>query len=669
MMATGQWAWADDEKRETKVTMDEVVVTATKTKEKRKDVANSVIVLGNEEIEASPATSVGDLLGNELGTDWRTRGNYGGATQEIHFRGMSADGTQLLVNGITFNSSSLGTADVGRIPMNAIERIEVVKGSGSVLYGTGASGGTVNIITKDPKRDQMDLKVSAGYGTESTYKLSAEQGMFLMGDLGYYLTVGRTETDGFRDNSDLTQNDASIKLVWDKGKTFNLSLYGDYIDREYGLPGPRPPAGTTPVVVNGITVYNDESANLLSNGADEDKHVVLKATSNPLEWLGLHAQIDYTNMENYNYNRYRSGSVLRGNRSWYTNEVLGLESNVELKPFSMTKFLFGVQQKSYDYKNRGLDLNTDGSDNTSTQSVTTADFQTTGVFGEVQYRPCKYVKAIIGLRHEDHTEFGTEYLPRYGLIINPRETTTLKVNRGKHFRAPDANDLFYPYELNDYGFAQYIYQGNTNLKPETGWHTDVTLEQYAMDKKLSFSLSYFDWDIDNKIDWGEDVVGTVHTWEPKNLDHYEATGWEIGTKMGPFYNTSLSLNYTYTDAKEQKDQGVLRQALYTSNNAFKGSLTHWLDFGMDVTLIARFTGQRPAYYVNDTDRQPSIKLDSYWLYDLKINQRLSDNWIISGQINNLMNKDYDTYVGYFGGGREPYPGGDRSLFVSVGYEY
>lgn len=669
LVGSAQTALADQEKNGSKVTMDEVVVTATKTKEKREDIANAVIVVDDMDIEASPATSVGALLGNELGVDWRTRGNYGGAAQEIHMRGMGGDGTQVLINGVTTNSPSLGTADVGRIPLNAIDRIEVVKGSGSVLYGSGAMGGLVNIITKDPERDRMDLKASAGYGSENTYQISAEQGMYVFGDLGYYLTANRTETDGFRDNSDLTHNDASIKLVWDKGDKLHLSLYGDYIDREYGLPGPKPPAGTPAQVVNGVTVYNQEAANLLDNGGDEDNHWVLKAKSNPLAWLGINMQADYSTMESYSYNRYKSGAALVGNKSWTTNDILGLEGNVELKPFNGGTLLAGVQHKAYDWENKGLDLNPDGSDNIASLAVATADYHTTGLFGEAQYRPSKYVKATIGVRHEDHSEFGTEVLPRYGLIINPFDTTALKLNTGKHFKAPDANDLFYPYEEYDYIVVKYIFQSNPDLKPETGWHTDVTLEQHLLNKKLFFSLSYFNWDIDDKIRWGEDIVGIVHTWEPKNLDHYEAYGWEVGTKIGPFFNTSLSLNYTYTDAEEQLDQGVLRQAQYTTKNFFKGSLTHWLNFGMDVNLVARFTDERPARYANDTDDLPSEKLDAYWLFDLKINQRLFENWVVSGQANNLMDEEYNAYIKNFLLTPAGYPGAGRSIFVSVAYEY
>jgi outer membrane cobalamin receptor len=150
-------ALAGEEKSPATV-MDEVVVTATKTEETRREIVNSVVVKDRYDIEETPASSLGEVLANEPGLDWRTYGNYGGAAETIKIRGMGADGTLVAVDGVVMNSPSLGTADVGQIPLNSIERVEVVKGPGSLLYGSGAMGGTVNIITKAPKRDSFAAK-------------------------------------------------------------------------------------------------------------------------------------------------------------------------------------------------------------------------------------------------------------------------------------------------------------------------------------------------------------------------------------------------------------------------------------------------------------------------------------------------------------------------------
>ncbi|MBW2742490.1 MAG: TonB-dependent receptor, partial [Deltaproteobacteria bacterium] len=487
------------------VTMEEVVVTATKTKEKRKDIPNAVIIMDEMDIQESPANSLGELLANELGIDWRTYGNYGGAAQEIHIRGMGGDATQIFVNGVSVNSPSLGVADVAKIPLNSIERIEVVKGSGSLLYGSGAMGGTVNIITKRPKRDKMDLKASAGYGSQNTYQLSVEQGMFLFGDFGYYLTAKRHETDGFRDNSDFIHNDVSLKLVYDKGDVLDISLYGDYIDREYGRPGVEPPEGTQDYFINGVKFYNSDVASLIDHGTDEDGHVVLQIKSKPLEWLAFDLKGDYMYMENYNYGRYHKYGGI-GNRTWVTNEVLGAEGNVDIKPFEGANFLLGAEYKDYNWKNENVDLNTNGAEVAGTRSQNKADLHSKGTFAEIQYRPCKYLKALAGIRHEDHSMFGHEDIPRFGLVVNPLKNTVLKFSRGKHFKAPTPNDLFWP--------ADPMGKGNPDLKPETGWHTDVIAEQALFEDKVFITVSYFHWDVDDKIKWEPDSNGVF---SPQNL--------------------------------------------------------------------------------------------------------------------------------------------------------
>jgi iron complex outermembrane receptor protein len=689
-------AWAEDRGA---VLMDEVVVTATKTTEKRKDIPNATILMDKMDVQESPAKSLGELLANEPGVDWRTQGNYGGAVDEIHVRGMSGNATQVRVNGVTINSPSVGIADVSRIPLNNIERVEVVKGSGSVLYGSGAMGGTVNIITKRPERDRMDLNVTAGYGSQNTYQVSAEQGMFAVGDFGYYLTANRRETDGFRDNSDLEHNDVSLKLVLEKGNSLDISLYGDYIEREYGRPGLEPPDGTEDFFVGEEKVHNSEAASLFDEGSDDDYHAVLEAKSQPLEWLGFRVRGDYTHMENYNYLRYVDffGSLV-GSKAWTTNEVLGAEANLEIKPFEGTSLLLGTEYKGYDWENESVGLDAKGIEAPGTSLTTDADLHTIGVFAEGQYRPCTYFKALAGIRQEDHSEFGTVDLPRFGAILNPWENTAIKFTQGKHFLAPTPNDLFWPEDP----FAK----GNPDLEPEEGWHTDVTVEQSFVDDKLFFTASYFHWDVDNKIQWGPDSNGVFTS---QNLSTFEADGLEAGTNIGPFYNLSLGLHYTYVNADEESkaytkqqyyDPGgwlapgfppptpadfqyswVKRRAAYTPEHLFKGNLVYRGDFGLTATATVRYVSDRHWYNTETDVAYPVTKtvkytLDPYWTADVKVDQRVYNHWFLSLQGNNLFDEEYDTYFGLFQAAppfgprtAEGFPGAGTSVFFSARYEY
>jgi iron complex outermembrane receptor protein len=667
------------------IVLDEVIVTATKTPEMRRDVPNSMILKNEKDIRESGARSVGELLSNEPGIDWRTRGNYGGAKEEIRIRGMESNATQVFVNGINLASPSLGDADVSKIPLSSIERIEVVKGSGSLLYGSGAMAGTVNIITKRPNRDKTDLKISAGYGSQNTYALSAEQGMFIAGDFGYYLTAGRTETDGFRDNSTLRHSDVSLKLVLDKKETFDVSIYGDYVDRKFGIPGVKPPAGTQDYYRSGLKFYNDRAASLLNKGGDSDAHLVLEVKGKPVKSIGYNLKGHFANMESYNYARYDSTGT--GQESWVTNQVLGADGHTDITFFDDAKLLVGGEYKDFGWTNKKLSLTATGAPNTET--VNKAHLFTSGVFAEAQYRPSKYWKALAGIRHENNAMFGTENLPLFGLILNPHETSALKANHGKHFLAPSLNQLFWP--------ADAMGRGNPDLKPEIGWHTDVTFEQSLSDHLVFLTLSYFHWDVKDKIQW---VIDTTGVSTPINLAGYKADGLEAGIKIGPLYDLTLALSYTYLSAEEEnraytrQDYAtpdiryvmVKRRAAYTPDQQFKGDLTYKSEFGLTVTATARYMSDRLMYQTEkitaagvDT-KTVTYTLAPYWTLDMKLEQILYKNWIVTLTGGNLFDQPYDTYLATFTDRNKPaadptrtsmcgYPGAGRSVFAAISYKF
>jgi iron complex outermembrane receptor protein len=314
-------------------------------------------------------------------------------------------------------------------------------------------------------------------------------------------------------------------------------------------------------------------------------------------------------------------------------------------------------------------------------------------YGEAQYRPCRYVKFLGGARYEDHSEFGNKTLPRFGLIVNPFEFTALKASHGRHFKAPNMNDLFWdqpPYMI-----------GNPDLKPEVGWHSDVTLEQSFFDDRVFITGSYFHWDIDDKIQWGSDDQGV---WTPQNLKRFKADGLEAGLRIGPFWGVTLAGNYTYTDATEQNKEFYYqsffpttdiryrwnkRRATYTPKHQFKGVLTYRTHFGLTVSGIARYVGNR--YFYRDEQIAPPFgveyetvkyELDSYWTADVKVQQRIFRHIILSVECTNIFDEEYDTYFGTFTDYNkigpwgtpglttmETYPGAGRAVFGMITLEY
>lgn len=673
-------------------TLDEVVVTATKVEESRKDVPNSIIHYDAYDIGEMPVEGVGELLANDPGLDWRTQGDFGGAAQMINIRGMSSNATQVFINGVNINSPSLGLADVGRLPLNNIASVEVVKGSGSLLYGSGAMGGTVSIFTKRPKRDIASLGIEATVGTEQTYHLGLENGMFINELLGYYLTGNYKETEGFRSNSDLDHKDVSLNMVLDRGDKLNLSLYGQYIDREFGRPGVEPPPGTETFYIDNTVVYNDESASLLDRGGDEDSMLVLTAKSQPADMFDIKVRTNVSSLENYNYTRYVDSfsMTLPGLESWTTNKVYGAEADVDILFSDRGDLLLGTEYIYYDWENKSINLDGSGQRIKDSRTVIAEDLHSTGIYTELQYQVFAPLNILAGLRYEDNSGFGSETLPRFGLIASPGQDTVLKVSSGKHFRAPTPNDLYWP----DDGFSK----GNPDLLPETGWHSDVTWEQSIDHDRLFFSASYFHWNVDDKIQWEPDLEGV---YLPQNLRSYTADGFEAGSRIRLMPNMRLELNYTYLDAKEESraytvmDYGwppdfppnfqfnwVTRRAAYTPQHLFKTALNYWTDFGLTVSVIGRYTGDRITYRTEtDPDRgYPNTKtvtydMDSYWTCDLMLAQELKDHFKVTLMATNLFDEDYVTFLDSFTDYTtsistvQGYPGAGRSVFIKLEYTY
>ena len=177
--------------------------------------------------------------------------------------------------------------------------------------------------------------------------------------------------------------------------------------------------------------------------------------------------------------------------------------------------------------------------------------------------------------------------------------------------------------MEDWGWGMGA-EGNANLRPETGKHMDAGIEQSFLDNKLSFNLTYFNWDINDKIRWVPDMN---YFYRPQNLDKYTGEGYEAGVNYNIIESVVIDINYTYSDAEEEQDGGVTRQARYTSDDYLKFGVNYFNEKGTSISAILRYTGDRPGSYALDTDVNPDVILDSYYTVDINVNQRIHENWL------------------------------------------
>jgi outer membrane cobalamin receptor len=219
--------------------LDEIVVTATRYPAALQDIALATVVIDKEELDKLNAISVGEVLQAYAGADIKDYGNPG-SVSSISIRGIPANGTLVLVNGHPLNLITVGMADLSAININTVERIEIVKGPVSSLYGANGIGGAVNIITtKDYKKPEFkasffpsttDLDVPF-QSKELFVKVGLPIGKTIFDAAGTYST-----SDGFRDNSDHTGYYFTGALSYKPDKAQIISTF-TYNSKDYGIPG------------------------------------------------------------------------------------------------------------------------------------------------------------------------------------------------------------------------------------------------------------------------------------------------------------------------------------------------------------------------------------------------------------------------------------------------
>ncbi|MBF0270635.1 MAG: TonB-dependent receptor [Magnetococcales bacterium] len=228
--------FSDDTPPDPSSTVDEMVVTATRFPTKRTTIPAHVTTLTHEEIRASSATSIPELLRGQAGIHvMDMTGN--GRNFIVDLRGFgesAATNVLVLVDGRRLNQADLGGVDWARIPLEQVERVEIIRGgSGGVLYGDNASGGVINILTRSGQKDATEIKLQAGSHGRAKSHLTVEGNK---NQLSYSLSAGYRTEDGYRDNGDIQAREGGAKLRFQPNNTFGIDVSAGYQNDATGMP-------------------------------------------------------------------------------------------------------------------------------------------------------------------------------------------------------------------------------------------------------------------------------------------------------------------------------------------------------------------------------------------------------------------------------------------------
>ena len=448
-----------------------VVVTATRTAQTADQILAPVTVISSEDIQNSEARDLGELLSSVPGIELTRNGGYGKNTS-IFMRGTNSGHVLVLIDGVKLYSATVGTTAFQHLPLNQIDRIEIVRGPRSSLYGSEAVGGVIQIFTKDGA-GKTSSHAEAGYGTYNTFTVGAGSTGF-SSDSSYSFNVGYLNTDGI---------DSQTGAQPDKDGYDNTSLtvrWTKYLDAENDL-------NLSLLHASGNTAFDNAWA---GESVVHDSDYTLQVLNLRLEhadeagWLG---------------------SIQFG-RSLDDSETFA--DGVSDGKFDTTRYQLNGQ---LDWPVGGQHLLTVGSDysNESVDSSVTYDvsersnlgvfLQWQGAFGSQN--------VVAGTRIDDNEQFGTHTTGNIDYALDLTSGYRLNIGYGTAFKAPSFNDLYYP------GFGTPTLDVETSSSFEVGLSRDTGSSRWAIRR--------FETRIDDLI--GYDPV----TFASVNVDEARIDGVEI----------------------------------------------------------------------------------------------------------------------------------------------
>jgi vitamin B12 transporter len=512
--------------------LEPVVVTATRVEEPLERLGSAVTVITEEELQRFRYDSVGEALRRVPGVDIQRSGGPG-KTTALRIRGATPQQVQVLVDGVRVKSPTTGLAELADIPLDEIERIEIVRGPQSTIYGADAIGGVVNIITKRG-RGPVSGFVSVEGGNYDTHRERAG----LSGSLGpfdYALGGSWFETNGQFRNDGNEQRALAGQLGLRLPADGRLSLTARYERNKTELPFD----GLTPVPASPFFVLDPNAEQ-----TTETAVVSLAWDQKPVEWFEVHARLG----------RFWSALVFRDPAT----PADAAAGNLDL--------LFGPTRSEIEVERREAELLTAfhagrwntltlGAEHRTEVGRSPGNFrerlETVAAFVQDELRLFDRLILSGGRRWDDHSAFGSVVTHRAGAVVLLPETgTKLRASWGEGFRAPTINDLFFP------GFA------NPGLRPERSESWDAGVDQRFWRDRVRLGVTYFENSFRDLIQLTfnpADCPPGNPFGCPVNVGRARSEGVEVSAEVDLLDTLTFSGTYTFTDTKDLTTGGPLRR--------------------------------------------------------------------------------------------------------------
>ena len=591
---------------------DDIVVTASGIEQPRDETGQAITIIDADTIRTRQTVDIVDLLATTPGVRFNRTGSTG-SVAGISLRGAETTQTLVLIDGVKVNDpSGIGDAyDFGHLLTGNISRIEILRGSNSVVHGSQAIGGVVSLTTATPA-DGFAAGASAEYGYSDTLNAKADvsgTAGAISGGIGgaYFRTDGissagvGTEKDGYKNFA----GNARLKIAF--SDALSLDLRGYYINSDldydsfFGAPADSPDVAKLDQYVG----YAGLNLGLF------DGRFTSRAA---VTWL--------RNDRDYYFVRGTAPDY------GYSGTNLRFEYQGVVTPVEQAKLIFGYEHERPDYDFFGFG---------STDSQR-ANIDSVYALGIVQ--PFAGLSVTGGIRHDDHSQFGGATTLGANANYSPNDgATSFRLSYGEGFKAPSL------YQLYD------SFSGNSALRPERSKSYDFGVDQSLAEGRALISLTAFLRNTTNQINYDN------ATFTYGNIDRTRAKGVEATLALRPVDAVNVTASYSYIDARDRSGRPAFEGNRLPRRAEHAVSLSADYDWSFGLSTGATLTMVGDSF----DDAANAVRLDGYALAGIRASLPIGRNFEVYGRVDNLFDADYATASGYGVYGRAAY-GGVRARF-------
>ena len=523
---------SDPEEADSLIHLKGIVVSAHKVQVNRNSVPLSITVIERSEIEAGSESALLPVLSQRVPGLFVTRKGITGfgvntnSAGTVNIRGVGQGNKVLMLfDGQPQWAGVFGHSLPDTYVASDVERVEVIRGPGSLLYGSNAMGGVVNIITRRQQQEGRRTEARVMYGSYNTQKYMLNNG-YNAGDFSSFVSLNHDRTDGQRANSDFHITNGFANLGYRAGEHFRLKGNASLAQYYNQNPGPadNPMFDNTMDVLRGTASISLTNTHEKSSGAIQAFYNWGRHEINDGYRTGGNPRTFLFNSEDHNYGilLYQTFRLLEGN-----------------------SFTAGV-----DYKNWGGHA---WNDTINGQTGEIIDRSVNELAGYVIAKQNLFDKLSLnaGLRFEHSQAYGNQWIPQAGLTFRAFGGNTIKASYSEGYRSPNIRELYISYP--PYSIA------NPNLKPETMQTYEVSVGQ-RIGEQFHAEITGFLLDAQNLIDG---VQGTL-----TNIDAIHNKGIEVEASYYPRKNLSFTANYSYLDADTPREAAPKNKFFFEASYTF-----------------------------------------------------------------------------------------------------